>query len=55
MKQCTLTLLNGFLLFRCSYSRGIFFWGGPLEDRNQTTNGEENDEVEDSERDKRKE
>lgn len=38
------------------YSRGIVFWGGPLEDRNQTiTNGEVNEEVKDSERDMRKE
>jgi predicted RND superfamily exporter protein len=39
------------------YSRGIVFWGGPLEDRNQSTStdSEEREEVKQTERDERKE
>ena len=37
------------------YSRGIVYWGGPLEDRNQTGNEEESKEVEETEDDQRKE
>jgi len=42
---------------KSSYSRGIVFWGGPLQDRNQSTavDSDEKDEVEDSEGDDRKE
>ena len=39
-----------------SYSRGIVFWGGPLESRNVSASDEEaNEEVKDNERDELKE
>ena len=50
------SLLLSYNISILRYSRGIVFWGGPLESRNVSASDEEaNEEVKDNERDELKE